>query len=405
MTKRAIEEAENLLERFKETGSYSLFKEDGMELSSLKRQETFGVLIALTKTGEERVIYAFSGSIGGKYLIKGYVPPCFSTHDFNEAVGINDKRIHQLTERIDSGEVSLKEERARLSNETLRRIRGLYRFRSWNGEDIAGVEDGNITGVGECAGVKLINYALRRGWEIKGLCEFQIDGKLSSPCKERCSHILPKMLGLNYIYADEDIAAVNKETGFLSTPGKGEEKMDSVSYRFHTLFPSSPKECHIHRLDMDTSGVMLLAFNREALIEMQREFAEKRVKKTYIGLVDGIIDRECGEISIPIRLDISNRPYQIEDRVNGKSAITLWKKLGYETYRGRRVTRIEFQPLTGRTHQIRVHASLGLGAPIVGDRLYGKSEDGERLYLHAESIEFEHPRTKERMRIESETPF
>lgn len=405
MTPRAKKEALRLLGKFRETGSYSLFGDKSLKLENVKKQETFGVLIARTKENQERVIYAFSGSVEGKYLVKGYVPPCFSLNEFNKAVKINDKKIHELTKLIERGDVNLKDERARLSNETLRRIRGLYRFRKWDGKTIEGLEDGNITGVGECAGVKLINYALRRGWEIKGLAEFRLDGNLSSPCETRCSLILPKILGLDYIYADEDIAAVNKESGFLATPGRGDEKLDSVSYRFHTLFPSSPKECHIHRLDMDTSGVMLLAFNKESLSAVQRQFEERSVKKTYIGLLDGKIKENEGEIDIPIRLDINNRPYQIEDRVNGKRAVTRFKKIEERNFMKRDATLVEFYPLTGRTHQIRVHAALGLNAPIIGDRLYGKNENGERLYLHAKEIEFNHPRSGERMSISAPSPF
>ncbi len=405
LTAKAKETAESLLEKFRETGSYSIPPSEDYKLTDLRDNQMFAVLIAATKTGDEKVIYGYSGSISGSYEVPGYIPPCFSLSKFNEIVAINDARIHELSDRIQSGEKGLEEERARLSNETLRRIKENYVFSCRNGEKLHGLPDFCPTGTGECAGLKCINYALRRGWEIKGLAEFMLDGSFHAPCNERCGLLLPKMLGLDILYADEDIAVINKPAGLLSVPGRGIEKLDSASYRFHTLFPSSPKECFVHRLDMDTSGLLIMAFNKEAHKKLSLEFEHKIVKKTYVALLDGVILEEGGVIDLPIRLDVNHRPYQIVDFENGKPARTVWERSGIVKYKGKAATRVIFHPETGRTHQLRVHAASGLKHPIIGDRLYGHNENDERLTLHAASITFIHPRTGEEMSFDAPLPF
>lgn len=396
-TERAKSVALELLSSFKESSSYSIPSSSEYPLTDLKSTQMFAVLIAKTKDGDEKIIYGYSGSIKGSYEVPGYVPPCFSLSRFNEIVAINDKKIHELSERIEKGEKELIAERARLSNETLARLKEIYTFSSWNGEKIHGLPSDCPTGTGECAGLKCINWALRRGWEIVGLAEFSLDGAFHAPCDERCGLILPRIFGLDIIYADEDIAVINKPAGLLSVPGRGIEKLDSASYRFHTLFPSSPKECFVHRLDMDTSGLLIMAFNKEAHKKLSLEFEKKIVKKTYTALLEGVLLEEGGEIDLPIRLDVDNRPYQIVDFEQGKAAKTRWERTGIVKYKGEAATRVRFYPETGRTHQLRVHAASGLKHPIIGDRLYGHNRYNERLTLHAESITFIHPRSGEEM--------
>ena len=213
------------------------------------------------------------------------------------------------------------------------------------------------------------------------------------------------MLGLDYIYLDEAIAVVNKRPGFLSVPGRGEEKRDSVSYRFHELFPSSPEIAHVHRLDMDTSGLLVLAFTPEAKKNLSLQFENREVKKTYIALLEGVLRETEGDISLPMRLDVEHRPMQIVDFEQGKSALTHWERLSVERHEGKLCTRVRFFPHTGRTHQLRVHASSGLGHPIIGDNLYGHMENGERLCLHAETITFTHPMTGESISFHSDPEF
>lgn len=396
-TEKARKEALDLLASFRENNSYSIPASDEHPLSDLRDTQMFGVLIARTKNGEEKTLYGYSGTIKGSYEVPGYVPPCFSVSEFNRIVEINDKEIHDLTDRINSGEKGLEERRAELSNETLKRLQDNFVLSTYNGERIHGLPAGCPTGTGECAGLKLINYALRRGWEIVGLAEFQMDGTIHPPCEERCGILLEKMLGLKFLYADEHIAVINKPEGLLSVPGRGPEKIDSASYRFHTLFPSSPTECYVHRLDMDTSGLLIMAFNKEAHKKLSLQFEKREVEKTYVALLEGVIKENGGIIDLPMRLDVENRPYQIVDYEQGKKAVTRWEKLHVTWIGDDKYTRVRFYPETGRTHQLRVHAASGLKHPIKGDRLYGHRSEGERLYLHAETIAFTHPITGERM--------
>lgn len=369
-----------------------------------------GVLIAETKGGERKVLYGYSGAISGDYAVPGYVHCCYSQKDFQKIFDEYDARIHALTDQIEKeGREDLKEERRQLSCEAQRKIERIFVFSKWDGTKMYGLPPRPRTGTGECAGLKLINTALRKGWEMKGLAEFRYttkgDIEFLPPCEERCGALLPDMLGLKFLYADEDIAVVEKPSGMLSVPGRGPEKLDSVSYRFHTLFPSSPEQCHCHRLDMDTSGLLVLAFNKAALKNMGLQFENREVKKSYVALLEGVIKETEGDIDLPMRLDVDHRPMQIVDLEQGKPAFTHWERIAVNTTEEGRFTRVRFFPHTGRTHQLRVHAASGLLHPIKGDNLYGHQEEGERLALHAETITFRHPRTGEEMTFTSEPAF
>lgn len=409
LTQEVINEAKKLVTTIKKNNSVSFPPDEKYPLSLIKEGNMLGVMIAETKEKERKVLYSFSGALSSVYNIPGYVHTCFSEKDFDNYMLLFDKEIHELSRRIENGEVEKKEERKQLSRKAQKEYEKIFSFYTWNGEKIKGLPPHSPTGTGECAGLKLINTALKRGWEIKGLAEFRYNKEEPTvffpPCTERCALLLRKMLGLDYIYLDEDIAIVNKEPHFLSVPGRGEEKLDSVSYRFHTLFPSSPLVPHAHRLDMDTSGIMILAFNKEALKNLSLQFEERKVKKSYIALLDGVIKEERGIIELPMRLDVDNRPYQIIDREKGKEAITEWERIDIEKREGRLYTRVHFYPHTGRTHQLRLHAKEGLKHPIKGDNLYGVNENGERLFLHASSIEFHHPRDNRPMKFEVEPNF
>ncbi len=205
------------------------------------------------------------------------------------------------------------------------------------------------------------------------------------------------------IYRDSSIVVVNKPDGLLSVPGKGADKQDCLANRIRDMFPGCIKQPAVHRLDMDTSGIMVFALTKDAHRNLSIQFQDRKVKKQYIAVLDGIVEKEGGEINLPLRVDISNRPFQIYDPIHGRSGITLWEKIGVTGNR----TRVLFTPLTGRTHQIRVHAShpMGLGCPIVGDRLYGHVKPGERLLLHAYSLTFKHPVSNEEMLFKNDPLF
>jgi tRNA pseudouridine32 synthase/23S rRNA pseudouridine746 synthase len=208
---------------------------------------------------------------------------------------------------------------------------------------------------------------------------------------------------LHILYQDDSIAVVEKPGGLLAVPGRGPDKQDSVVSRLKQLLPWCIEQPAAHRLDMDTSGLMVLGVTREAHRALSGQFAERRVGKRYIALRDGIVPMEQGEITLAFRLDPDRRPYQVYDPVQGKTGISRWRTV--DIRQGR--TLVVFTPLTGRTHQLRLHAShpLGLGCPIVGDRLYGSGRPGQPLLLHATWLQFQHPATGAPMDFFSPAPF
>lgn len=208
---------------------------------------------------------------------------------------------------------------------------------------------------------------------------------------------------LDVIYKDKFIVVVNKPGGLLSIPGRGEDKKDSVTERLKKLFPESIEQPSVHRLDMFTSGLMVLALTKETHRNLSIQFQNKEIIKQYTALLDGIVDEKSGIITLKFRLDPDNRPYQVYDPEQGKEGITEWKKAGTENGK----TRIIFTPLTGRTHQLRLHSSheKGLGIPITGDHLYGNGEEGDPMMLHASKLVFTHPDSGEKMEFSSPPPF
>ena len=191
------------------------------------------------------------------------------------------------------------------------------------------------------------------------------------------------------IYQDEDVLVVNKPEEMLSVPGIN--ITDSVYSRVKNLFPNADGPLIVHRLDMSTSGILILALNKKAHKFLQAQFIKRTIEKRYEALLDGIVITEEGFIDLPLRGDLEDRPRQMVCYEYGKSARTKYKVVGIEDGK----TRIHFWPITGRTHQLRMHAShpLGLNCAIVGDDLYGQKNI--RLHLHAAYIKFEHPTTKQ----------
>ncbi len=210
-------------------------------------------------------------------------------------------------------------------------------------------------------------------------------------------------LRIRLLYVDEDVIVVDKPAGLLSVPGRGPEMQDCVVRQVQDYFPDIIDQPAVHRLDMDTSGLMVLARIRRAHANLSEQFARRQVKKRYNAILEGVVAEEAGEIELAFRLDPDNRPYQVYDPEQGKLGITRWFKLA--VHNGR--TRVEFIPLTGRTHQLRLHAAheLGLNCPIVGDRLYGRRKPGERMLLHAQYLQFFHPTTEKRLVFRSAVPF
>ena len=348
--------------------------------------------------------------------------------------------IHNFQQDINRYEDAinrLKEERHRRSVALQMRLFHAFQMRNALGEtrdlcDIFRETPQAIppAGAGECAAPKLLQYAYLNGFEPLAMAEFwwgdspkgelRRHGHFYPACRGKCLPILTFMLqGLNVepdpltaeaeaehipiiIYEDEWLAVVDKPAGMLSVPGKGEAC--SVQTWARRQFPSATGPLVVHRLDMATSGLLLIAKNKEIHQNLQAQFKNKTVRKRYIALLDGRPAEHEGFISLPLLPDPLDRPRQVVSHEHGKPAITRYEVLAYDDPRPG-ITRIAFYPLTGRTHQLRVHAAHpeGLNAPILGDALYGKP--GARLYLHAERLEFIHPATHQSLCIESPAEF
>ena len=210
-------------------------------------------------------------------------------------------------------------------------------------------------------------------------------------------------MNLEIIYQDRHLIAVNKPYGLLSVPGRGPDKQDCVVTR---LQRAADDIRVVHRLDCHTSGVMVLALGLDMQRQLSRLFHDRAIGKTYVALVEGEVKQSEGLIDIPMRGDPDNRPRQVIDYQDGKSAQTRWRLLKYENIaQTTQASRLQLQPLTGRTHQLRVHCRA-LGHPIVGDRLYNESAGGaDRMMLHAERLEFAHPVSHRRMHLVSRCEF
>ena len=256
--------------------------------------------------------------------------------------------------------------------------------------------------------------------------EIRHHGYYYPSCKGKCEPILQHMLQglevdenpllnpvhedkeLEIVFEDEWLLVVNKPAGILSVPGKAEDR-DSVYHRLKKKYPEATGPMIVHRLDMATSGLLLVAKTKEVHQDLQAQFANRSIKKRYVAVLDGIVLSErTGRIELPLCLNPLDRPRQIVNKEYGKEAITEYRIIsesGRIIDESRKHTRIIFYPLTGRTHQLRVHAAHpeGLGCPILGDELYGKKAD--RLYLHAEYIEFRHPIYGDILRIQKGTDF
>lgn len=289
------------------------------------------------------------------------------------------------------------------------------------------INDVPPAGAGECAAPKLLQYAFLHHLKPVALAEFwwgespkseiRKHGYFYPACRGKCEPILGHMLGgmsmddnpmltnpaegktIDIIYEDEDLLVVNKPADFFSVPGISIK--DSVSLRMKQRYPNATGPLTVHRLDMSTSGLMLIAKKKEIHKRLQYQFIKRTIKKRYVALLDGNVVGEGGFIDLPHRVDLDDRPRQIVCFEHGKNARTKWEVIG----RSNNQTRVYFYPITGRTHQLRVHSAhpMGLNIPIIGDDLYGKK--GKRLLLHAESIEFEHPVTRENIKVQVDPEF
>lgn len=283
-------------------------------------------------------------------------------------------------------------------------------------------------GAGECAAPKLLQQAYLHHWKPIAMAEFwwgnspknevRHHGYYYPACKGKCEPILRHMLQgleveanpmqqeaergnekLNIVYEDQWLLIINKPAGMLSVPGK--ERQTSIYDLAREAYPEAEGPMIVHRLDMATSGLLIIAKDKKTHQHLQAQFKNRSIRKKYIALLDGIVPEDEGTIELPLCPNPLDRPRQMVNTQYGKPAITYYQVLE----RTDKYTRIAFYPHTGRTHQLRVHAAhpSGLHCPIIGDELYGKKD--KRLYLHAESIEFTHPVNGQSMCITKKADF
>lgn len=365
-----------------------------------------------------------------------------------------EAEVHRFKDEIER----LKAERKERSAALQQKLFGEFRMLNARGEvkDLCTIFEQTVQkvppgGAGECALPKLLQYAYLHQLKPLAMAEFwwgdspkneiRHHGYYYPSCKGKCEPILQHMLQglevdenplldnvhkdtrLEIVFEDEWLLVINKPAGMLSVPGKAED-MDSVYHRLKEKYPDATGPMIVHRLDMATSGLLLVAKTKEAHRHLQAQFENRSIKKRYIALLDGAIaeteetttqvteatrtikttqtigtpetietpettriPEKAGRISLPLCLNPLDRPRQMVSEEHGKEAVTEYQIIA----KSEKYTRIAFYPLTGRTHQLRVHAAhpKGLNCPILGDELYGKKAD--RLYLHAEYIEFSHP--------------
>ena len=205
--------------------------------------------------------------------------------------------------------------------------------------------------------------------------------------------------GIELVALDDDLIALNKPAGLLSVPGRGADKFDCLATRAQAVWPDA---LVVHRLDMATSGLMLMARGAEMQRALSQAFAERAVAKHYVAVVHGCLSPPVGSIDLPLSADWPNRPRQQVDRARGKPSLTHYRVLAHDAAAD--TSRVALEPVTGRSHQLRVHL-LALGHPIVGDALYGTPSAGGRLLLHAVSLALRHPRHGAALQLRAPPPF
>ncbi|MCQ2174540.1 MAG: pseudouridine synthase [Bacteroidales bacterium] len=394
-----------------------------------------GVLMVQGRDGNPDFLFSFSGLAGGKSRVDGFVPPILDLQDPEGHFKKVESQIVALNRRIESGETPDIREDMRRRREMSEELQD-WLFRNYIVNNALGERKSILDifaargltppgGTGECAAPKLLQYAYLHSLRPLAMGEFwygkspadevRTPGCFYPSCTGKCGPLLAFMLqGLDVepnpleeecagqekiLYEDDFIIVADKPSGMLSVPGK--TMRPSLQERLSEKTGGAVYSCH--RLDMDTSGLMVFARTPECQARLQSQFSKREVKKTYLArLTPGPDIGEKGRIILPISQDYYDRPRQSVDFENGKQAVTDWE-LVRNLPDG--CSDVRFTPLTGRTHQLRVHSAhpSGLGRPILGDRLYGGGEG--RLCLHAGSLEFTHPVTGKKMSWTSEADF
>jgi len=354
--------------------------------------------------------------------------------DYEQTTKPVEQQLNELFQEVDL----LKQERKAMSAKLQQQLFAQYRFLNSRGEEKGLAELFKDTvqkkppaGAGDCAAPKLLQYAFEHKMKPVAMAEFwwgvspksEIRQHLNfyAACLGKCQPILVHMLAdiemdenpllnnpaagksIKVIYHDEAIAIINKPAEFLSVPGKN--ITDSVYLRMKERFPAAEGPLIVHRLDMSTSGLMIIALNKRSHKFLQRQFINRTITKQYVALIKGRLTQKEGMINLPLCGDLNDRPRQLVCFNKGKAAETKWHVIEQGGDKKNPWTKIALFPKTGRTHQLRVHCAhvLGLNTPIIGDDLYGTR--AKRLYLHAQSLSLIHPISKEPLHFTCEAEF
>lgn len=339
-----------------------------------------------------------------------------------------DEQLQPLKQIIDIADIrigELKQQRKQLSRQLQAQMHAAYSMMNFFGQSRSLqqlIPEGLPTGTGDCCAPKLLHYAATHNLKPLAMAEFwwgpssvnqdKIQGEFYGACVERCQPLMGFLLSglqphppgeIPILYEDEWLIVVNKPPGLLSVPGRYRETQDSVLSRLRHVLPDGIALTPVHRLDQQTSGILLLARDRQTYRQLSQQFQQRQVHKIYEAVLTGTINTNQGVIELPLWGNPQNRPYQQVNWQYGKPSLTKYQVISKQA----NYTRIEFIPLTGRTHQLRVHAAdpTGLGIPILGDRLYGCSAEASRLHLHARELSFDHPQLGKRLHLQTKTPF
>jgi tRNA pseudouridine32 synthase/23S rRNA pseudouridine746 synthase len=343
------------------------------------------------------------------------------------------RSLKQIIDQADTCIQVLKQQRKDLSRQLQSQLHRAYCLTNFAGETLSleqVVQGAMPTGTGNCCAPKLLHYAAAHQLQPIALAEFwygpaspngdKQPGDFYGACTERCQPLMgfllsgatcinsnqtaqtdrPVSAALSILYEDEWLIAVNKPAGLLAVPGRYASRQDSVLSRLQTQKGTLQA---VHRLDQATSGILLLARTADTHCQLSQQFQQRQVDKIYEAILNGVVDRDRGIIDLPLWGNPVDRPRQQVNWQCGKPSVTQFQVIA----RYGSLTHVEFRPVTGRTHQLRVHAAdpQGLGTPILGDRLYGCQSAADRLHLHARELRFEHPHLKQILHLQADTPF